>query len=243
MSCPKENRQAAGTYDTIHSELVRERSPEMPMILDMDGVIVDSNPVHRQAWRIYNRRFGIETDEAMQQRMYGKRNDQIVRDFFGPQLTAEQVMAHGSAKERLYREMMAERIEESLVPGVRQFLKRHAGTPMGMASNADAANVDFVLDTTGLRRYFQVVMNGHEVEKPKPDPEIYLRTAERLGVAAADCIVFEDSLAGIEAARRAGMRTVGVRTTHAELPDTDLAIDNFLSEELEPWLRRQNMRR
>ena len=71
------------------------------MILDMDGVIVDSNPIHRDAWSIYNRRFGIETDEAMQQRMYGKRNDEIVRDFLGPHLTSEEVRAHGAAKERL----------------------------------------------------------------------------------------------------------------------------------------------
>jgi len=220
-----------------------EFSPELAIILDMDGVIVDSNPVHREAWRIYNRRFGIETDEAMQQRMYGKRNDEIVRDFFGPHLTAEEVSAHGSAKEGLFREMMADRIEAALVPGVREFLQRHAGARMGLATNAEPPNVDFVLDRAGLRRYFQVVIDGHQVRLPKPDPEIYLRAAELLEVPARDCIVFEDSLAGIEAARRAGMRTVGMKTTHAELPDADLAVDHFRSAELEPWLRRQRPHR
>ena len=215
----------------------------LAIILDMDGVIIDSNPAHREAWRIYNRRFGIETDEAMHQRMYGKRNDEIVRDFFGPDLTQAEVCAHGAAKERLYREMMADTMADRLVPGVREFLERHEATPLALATNAEPANVEWLLDATGLGRYFRVVVDGHQVGKPKPDPEIYLRTAQLLSIAARDCIVFEDSLAGLEAARAAGMRTVGVKTTHAELPHADLAIDNFLSPELEPWLRRQQPHR
>ena len=103
--------------------------------------------------------------------------------------------------------------------------------------------MDFVLERAGLRQYFQVVVDGHQVRRPKPDPEIYLRAAELLGIAAQDCIVFEDSLAGIEAARGAGMRPVGVRTTHAELPGAALTIDDFRSAELEPWLRAQKPHR
>ena len=213
--------------------------PGMAIILDMDGVIVDSNPVHRTAWSIYNRRFGIETDEAMQQRMYGKRNDEIVRDFLGSGLPESEVREHGAAKERLYRELMAGAMPGALVPGLRDFLERHAGTPKGVATNAEPENVDFILDTAGLRRYFQVIVDGHQVRNPKPDPEIFLTAARRLGVAACDCIVFEDSLPGLEAARNAGMRTVGLTTTHAELPEADPAIGNFLSRELEPWLSLQ----
>ena len=76
------------------------------LIFDMDGVLIDSNSVHRRAWEEYNRRHGVETTEAMQQRMYGKRNDQIIRDFLGEHLTDSEVFAHGAAKEALYREMM-----------------------------------------------------------------------------------------------------------------------------------------
>jgi beta-phosphoglucomutase family hydrolase len=208
----------------------------------MDGVIVDSNPVHRRAWSAYNRRFGIETDEAMQQRMYGKRNDEIVRDFLGHHLSAEEVRAHGSAKERLYRELMTGSIGQALVPGVREFLERYAGAPMGVATNAEPENVNFVLDEAGLRPFFQVVIDGTQVRMPKPDPEIYLQAAEKLGIPAGDCIVFEDSLPGLQAARRAGMRTVGITTTHDSLPEADLAIDNFLNAELDPWLHRQKPR-
>lgn len=225
--------------DTLHLERHKQLSAGLAIILDMDGVIIDSNPAHREAWRIYNRRFGIETDEAMHQRMYGKRNDEIVKDFFGPHLTADQVFAHGAAKEQLYRELMADEIGARLVPGVREFLQRHAGSPIALATNAEPANVDFLLDAADLRRYFRVVVDGHQVQKPKPHPEIYLRAADLLATAPRDCIVFEDSLAGLQAARAAGTRTVGVMTTHAALPDADLAVDNFLSPELEPWLIRQ----
>src|SRR5580698_10198524 len=95
----------------------------------MDGVIVDSNPLHRTVWEEYNRRHGIGTTEEMQQRMYGKRNDDIVRDFFGEHLTPDEVFAHGAAKEALYREMLRPQIESALVPGIRQFLQRYADVP------------------------------------------------------------------------------------------------------------------
>ena len=214
--------------------------PGLALILDMDGVIVDSNPLHRQAWSTYNRRFGIETDDAMHARMYGRRNDEIVRDFFGSHLTAEEVFSHGAEKEKLYREMLATCIDGALVPGVREFLERHRGCPTALASNAEPANVRFLLTSAGLEPYFSVIVDGFQVHRPKPDPEIYLLAAERLGVSPRNCLVFEDSMTGIQAARAAGMRTVGVRTTQPDLTDVDLTVEHFLSAELEPWLRKQH---
>ncbi|HZT31204.1 MAG TPA: beta-phosphoglucomutase family hydrolase [Bryobacteraceae bacterium] len=232
-------RRAAGGYGTIPPAGDPWLRPGLAVVLDMDGVIVDSNPVHREAWRVYNRRFGIETTEAMQQRMYGRRNDEIVRDFFGLRLSGDQVAAHGAAKERLYRELMRDAVARSLVPGVREFLERHAGLPAAVASNAEPANVEFVLGRAGLRPFFQAVVDGHQVERPKPAPDIYLRAAQLLRIAPADCIVFEDSFSGVEAARAAGARVVGIRTTHHNLPGAELCVDNFLSPELESWLRWQ----
>ena len=209
------------------------------MVFDMDGVIVDSNPLHVQAWMLYNRGFGIDAGEGLAERMYGRRNDEIVCDFFGPRLSREEIAAHGAAKEELYRKMLDPKLEETLVPGVREFLERHAGQLIGLATNAEPANVDFILDRGGLRTYFQVAVDGHQVQHPKPHPEIYLRAAEFLRVAPRNCIVFEDSFSGVEAARAAGARIVGLRTTHQDLPGTDLAIDDFRGVELEAWLRTQ----
>jgi beta-phosphoglucomutase len=212
----------------------------LALIFDMDGVIIDSNPLHRESWALFNSRYGVPTTEAMHQRMYGRRNDEIVRDFFGGDLPPKEVAARGKAKEKLYREMMAARVEEFLVPGIRQFLERHRGTPMGLASNAEPENVALVLDRAALRPYFRAVVDGHQVRNPKPHPEVYLRAAELLQVEPANCIVFEDSFSGVEAAVAAGMRVIGISTTYGNLPGTHITIDNFLSTNLDPWLQSQS---
>jgi beta-phosphoglucomutase len=218
--------------------------PGLALVFDMDGVILDSNPTHKEAWAAYNRRFGIETDEAMHQRMYGKRNDEIVRDFFGPELTPAEVAAHGAAKEALYREMMAHRLTASLVPGVTHILQSCGKTPLGLGTNAEPPNVNFVLDNifvgnAPLRNRFGAIVDGHQVSLPKPHPEVYLRVAALLGVNPRNCVIFEDSHSGIEAARAAGARVVGLRTTHKEFKNIELAVDDFRSPELEKWLEAQ----
>jgi beta-phosphoglucomutase len=209
------------------------------LIFDMDGVIIDSNPLHRQAWAAFNRGYGLETTEAMQRRMYGKRNDQIVRDYFGEGISPEEVDARGRAKERLYREILTGRTEEVLVPGLRAFLERYRDLPMGVGSNAEPENIALVLDETGLRRYFRAVVDGHQVHHPKPHPEIYLRVAELLEADPAECIVFEDSHSGAAAAVAAGMRVVGLSTTDDNLSGTAITVDNFRSGDLDLWLQAQ----
>lgn len=213
----------------------------LALVFDLDGVVVDSNRVHSECWREYFRRCGRKAPENFDLRMFGRRNDDIVRDAFGPDLDPAEVLRHGAEKEKLYREMMSPVLREHLVPGVTAFLQRHRDAPLAVASNCEPANADFVIDTGGLRPYFRVVIDGHQVERPKPDPEIYLRAAEALSVAPANCIVFEDSMAGIEAARLSGARVVGVRTTHSasELAHVDVSIRDFLDPELERWLSAQ----
>lgn len=209
------------------------------LIFDMDGVMVDSNPAHREAWTRFNLQYGLQTTDAMLLRMYGRRNDQIVRDYFGPDLSIEEVDARGRAKESLYREMIADRIEELLVPGLRVFLDRYRGIPMAVASNAEPENVNFLLDRAGLRPYFQAVVDGHQVSNPKPHPDVYLLAAKLLGIAPSNCIVFEDSPSGATAGVRAGMSVIGIRSTYVNLPGTVLTVDNFMSGELEEWVQAQ----
>ncbi|MCU1257136.1 MAG: HAD-superfamily hydrolase, subfamily variant 3 [Bryobacterales bacterium] len=198
----------------------------------MDGVVIHSNPYHRDSWIAYNRRHGIETTEAMHQFMYGKRNDVIVRDFFGGGLTDEEVFAHGAAKEALYREMILPVVKEALVPGIREFLERNQHLPIGLATNAEPENARFTLENSGLAHLFRAVVTGQQVAHAKPHPEIYLKVSEILQVPPADCLVFEDSYSGVEAGRAAGMTVIGVRTTHPELPGTLFTIDNFLDPRL-----------
>lgn len=213
-------------------------APGMAAIFDMDGVIVHSTPMHNLAWEVYLERHGIDP-ALVQRRMHGLRNDDIVRDFFGDGLSAEHVFAHGAAKERLYREMMAPVLEHHLIPGIRPTLERLGGVPMAVASNAEAPNIDFVLDGAGMRHHFLAVVDGHYVERPKPHPDIYLKAAELLGVAPENCVVFEDSIPGVESARAAGTRVVGLTTTLRELPEYDCLAADFRDEELLEWLAAQ----
>ncbi len=211
-------------------------------LFDMDGVIIDSNPLHRVVWDEYNRRNGLETTEEMHAAMYGKRNDQIVRMYFGAHLTDAEVEEYGDAKEALYREMMASQLEESLVPGVREFLAGLNGTPSAVATNANKANLDFVLDGSGLRKYFPVAVHGGAVVNPKPHPEVYLKAAELLGVEPGQCVVFEDSHGGVAAGVAAGMRVVGISTTYAELPGTAVVVRDFRDPVLGAWLAERGFR-
>ena len=207
----------------------------------MDGVIIDSNRVHREAWIAFNARYGVATTEEMLGRMYGKRNDEIVRDFFGKHLSDEEVLRRGAAKEALYREMMQPSLAESLVPGVREFLEAHREYPAAVATNGEAANADLILGGMDMRSHFRVVLDGHQVTHAKPHPEIYLRAAELLGVAPAECVVFEDSYAGVAAGLAAGMPVIGIRTTHPELPGTVFTVADFRDPAIDEWLAQSTL--
>jgi HAD superfamily hydrolase (TIGR01509 family) len=107
---------------------------------------------------------------------------------------------------------------------------------MAVASNAEQANVDFVLDAAGLRQFFGAIANGHDVARPKPAPDIYLHCARMLEVKPNDCVVFEDSATGISAGRAAGMRVVGVLTTVPAFDNVELTIRDFRDPRLKKWL-------
>ncbi len=216
----------------------RSLAPGLALIFDLDGVIVDSMPLHTLAWRTYLQRLGIAaTDDDIETRMHGRRNDDIVVHFIASDLQPAEIFEHGAAKEQLFRDLMRTQLTQHLVPGIVDLLDRYQGVPIGLASNAEPANIDFVLDGTGLRSHFQAIVNGHQVQRPKPFPEVYLRASELLGVAPRNCIVFEDSPTGVEAARAAGCRVVGVQTHSADLTNVDLSILNFEDPRLESWLQ------
>jgi beta-phosphoglucomutase len=205
-------------------------------ILDLDGVVIDSMPMHTEAWRVYLNRLGLESGD-IETRMHGRRNDEIVAEFIGADLAPQEIFAHGAAKEQLYRDLMRPALMANLVPGVVEFLQSSNGSPIGLASNAEPANIDFVLDGAGLRQWFQIIVDGHQVDRPKPYPDIYLRAAHLLGVEPSKCIVFEDSPTGVTAARKAGARVVGVETHPTDLSGVDLLIRDFRDPSLMEWLK------
>ena len=214
-------------------------APGLAFIFDLDGVLIHSMPLHTDAWRHYLEDIGIGI-ENLESRMHGKRNAELVQDLIGRDLADNVVFEHGAAKERLWRKMMIERgIEQYRVAGLDDFLRRYESVPKAIGSNAEPANINFVLDQFGLRRYFPLVVDGMQVERPKPFPDIYLKAAEMLRVDPRNCIVFEDSPTGVEAGRSAAMRLVAVETTPSHFPAVDLKIRNFSDPRLEKWLNEQ----
>lgn len=205
------------------------------LIFDMDGVIIDSNVLHTEAWYSYLSKYGLSADSLLE-RMHGKRNDELVRDLFGTNLSEAEVFHHGAAKEALYREMMRPQVVAKLVNGLVPFLERQNHRPMGVGSNAEPANLRFVIEEAGLSRFFPIVVDGQQVTHGKPHPEIYLKVASLLEMDPKRCVVFEDSVTGIQAAQAAGARVVAVRTVDTALPQTDYSIRDFTDPGLDGWL-------
>lgn len=211
----------------------------MAMIFDLDGVLIHSMPLHIRAWERYLANFGMSCGD-IEHVMHGKRNSELVRELFGPGLAEDVVFEHGAAKECLFREILREAdLSACRVPGLIDFLERHKKVPKAIGSNAEPANIDFVVERLGLRGYFEVIVSGSEVQRPKPFPDVYLRAAQKLQSHPQDCIVFEDSPTGVAAARAAGMRVVGVETTPTEFEGVDLRVKNFSDPELQVWMRAQ----
>lgn len=190
--------------------------PFRALIFDMDGTLLDNMHVHNDVWCEYLGEYGIHlTATEIGRRTASMVNPQIIRMFFGEDLDPDRVLAMATEKEDRYRARMAGGLIEPL-PGVRAFLNQvaAAGLPCGLASSASRVNLDFTLKALRFDSYFQVVISSQDVQHGKPHPEPFLTAAERLGVAPADCLVFEDSPFGLQAAERAGMRAVALTTSH-----------------------------
>ncbi len=184
------------------------------VIFDMDGVLVDSNPFHIQKWSDLLRQRGIPYNaQLLPKQILGSRNDTAFRLLFGPQLRDDEIEQLSEELEGRFRMVFSRHAQP--LPGLRALMDEcHvAAIPMAVASSAMTKNVDFVVDALKLRPYFASIVTGDQVSCAKPDPEIYLRTAEKLRLAPANCVAFEDSFVGIESAKRAGMKCVGIAST------------------------------
>jgi beta-phosphoglucomutase len=194
---------------------------------DMDGTLLDSAEHHWLAWQATLAAEGRSITYEEFLRSFGQRNDVVLRGFFGPDLADSEVERIASEKEARYRELVRRR-GVILLPGVAHWLARlcEEGWRQAVASSAPRANVETVLDALGVRQYFAASVSGEDVRHGKPAPDIFLAAAARLEVAPARCVVVEDAPAGVEAARRAGMHVIAVRSSHSSLA-ADLVVDTL----------------
>lgn len=188
-------------------------SPLRAVLFDLDGTLVDNMPFHIDAWIETARSLGRTLTAAEVMRDFaGRRNEEILPALLGRALSPAEVATLADAKEARYRELFGPHVAP--VRGTVALLDELAahGVVCGIASAAPKPNRDFVLDRLGLRERFRVVVGAEEVTRGKPAPDLFLLGADRLGVAPASVLVFEDAHLGVQAAVAAGMRACGVTT-------------------------------
>jgi beta-phosphoglucomutase len=184
-------------------------------IFDMDGVLIDSGAHHRKAWRALLDELGVEPADPQFWRVtIGRPAEEAVPLLLGRRVEPAEARRLALRKRELYASLAAPGLQS--VPGVLPFVDGLArrGVPRAVGTSATRGDVEHLLGALGLRRYFDVVVTADDVKLGKPSPDVYLESARRLGASPAVCLVFEDSLVGVEAARRAGMRAIGVTTAH-----------------------------
>ena len=186
--------------------------PARALIFDMDGTIVDNMPFHDDAWESWHVSNALPFDRGtFAARTAGMAGNEIISSYY-PQAAVVELDAMSDAKEALYREAYLPHVSANA--GFLELIARAeaAGIPMAVATAAPPANIEVVLDTLGLRQRFATIVSPSQGFRGKPHPDMFLAAAERMKVAPADCIVFEDAPLGVEAARRAGMRAVALLT-------------------------------
>jgi beta-phosphoglucomutase family hydrolase len=179
------------------------------VLWDMDGVLVDTAPFHYQAWRALFAGLGKDLSDEEFRRTFGLRNDDILRANLGD-MPPERLTELGRRKEELFREAIRGKVQP--LPGAVALVRRlrESGVKTAVVSSAPRQNVETLLDALGISDGFDALVAEEDAERGKPDPQGFLVAAERLGERPEDCVVIEDAPGGVEAAKRAGMRCIGL---------------------------------
>lgn len=200
------------------------------VIFDMDGVICHTNPFHSIAFKeFFAIRNVFPTEEEFALHMYGKNNSYILSHFLGRKIEGNELIDLEYEKESLFREIYKDHV--SPISGFMEFFVslKSEGILTGVATSAPLANLELIAGTLDLIVKMESILASEHVIKHKPDPEVYLKTASNLNLEPELCVVFEDSFSGVTAAKNAGMKVVGVLSSHREeeLPVCDLYIEDY----------------
>lgn len=181
------------------------------IIWDVDGTLVDTAEQHFKAWAKLAAEISKPFTRADFAATFGMRNPEIIRKLFVPDADDQKCAELGARKEDLYRASVRDEGVQ-LLPGVARLLSAFAKADwlQAVGSSAPPGNLDLLLGLTDIRRYFKVIVSGDDVKRGKPDPEVFLTAATKLGVAPRQCVVFEDAVAGVAAAKAGGMQCVAV---------------------------------
>ncbi len=205
----------------------------------MDGVIVDSRRHHLSAWDQLAREHHLTPERGYFTTTFGLRNDAIIAPLVAG-ISGEELRRLAARKETLFREQARGNL--ALLPGVGELLEflEAQQVPAAVVTSAPRANLEMIVETLGIGGRFAALVAEEDAAKGKPDPEGFLVAATRVGVTSADCIVIEDAPAGLQAAKAAGMRAIGVTTTRPapDLADADLVVDSLAEEDVRTFIFR-----
>jgi len=197
------------------------------VLWDMDGTLIDSEDLHWASWRETMANQGIAITREQFLSTFGQRNDSILPQWLGAAATPERIERIANAKEESYRNLVRKN-GISPLPGVTGWLQRlhERGWLQAIASAAPRTNIEVVLEALSASHFFQGIVSAEDVHRGKPDPEVYLTAASRVGAAPGRCIVVEDAVAGVEGARNAGMKSIGVSHNGKHLP-ADIVVQSL----------------
>ena len=199
------------------------------VIWDMDGVIADTAPYHFKAWQAVFPKRGVSFTEEDFKHHFGQRDDTIIRDTFRGKIATGEIEAIALEKEETFRREVAQNVKP--FPGAIELIRslKERGMKTAIASSAPMENIQLLLGNLGVIDYFQAIVSGREVTEGKPSPQAFLLAAKRLAVNPENRVVFEDAVAGVAAAGRAGMKCLAVTNNHSResLMEADLIVDSL----------------
>lgn len=208
------------------------------VIFDMDGVLVDSAAAHQESWRRLGQQQGRPFDAELFAHTFGMHNAQIIPMWLGREVDGDTARSLADWKESCYRELVPEMMQP--IAGAVDLVRRlhQAGVPLAVGSSGPLPNLQLCLRSLGIEECFSAISSGDDVKHGKPDPEVFLVAARRLGLPRERCLVIEDAPAGIEAARRAGMAVLAISSSR---PAAELAADRVVDSFLNPMLTAQEL--
>lgn len=181
------------------------------VLWDMDGTLADTEEVHFRVWNATLAEYGLVYDHATFLADFGRNNREILTDMLGAEATPERIAEISQRKESMFRRLLPAH-NVPLMPGVADWLERFhkAGVRQVVSSSGTMANISALVTKLDVGDYFMALMSGYRLPRGKPHPALFLNSAAAVGATAAECLVIEDSMAGVEAARRAGMACLAV---------------------------------
>ena len=207
------------------------------VIFDLDGVLVDTGWAHRQSWLDLAQKEGFDMSEEFFRSTFGMQSPEVLAALLGPDQSAEKYKSMAEWKEARYRELIADKLEPA--EGVNDLLDglKSERYVMAVGSSTPKINVMFLVEHLGLTDYFDAYVAEEDVTKGKPNPQTFLKAAEKLMLAPGRCVVVEDAVQGVEAGKAAGMSVVAVTTTRnrEDLVKADVIVDSLAELKVEDF--------